>query len=340
MSLPVIPLLGGLLLLAFSRKGGGGASAPAPAGATPVSSTSKPPAQRPSAEVRKPKAKKPGEPEPTKKPVQPDDKQLQAFADATARALQVKNEAPTPPERAAELLKGYIVATGDYGVAKPSPRIAELQQILGVAPTGIIDQNTRSRCMTLGVQLPGAPVVAPTAKPPAPAAKSGKANTAVIAAQRLQQFLDSGKGSLGAKGQPSKDIADGQRGMAGLAVDGIYGPATQKRSTNLGVPLKDRAYYAALRTAVTKPAPALSPVNDMPPQAITPKDAAKSLISYLDGGGDPGKTGAPSQQVAQMQKQMGGLTADGIYGPKTQARAKSLGQSKANTAAYYRAHMQ
>jgi hypothetical protein len=49
------------------------------------------------------------------------------------------------------------------------------------------------------------------------------------------------------------------------------------------------------------------------------------LLSYLTQGGLPGTKAAPAKTVRDAQHDMGGgLIADGIYGPKTQARGKAL----------------
>jgi hypothetical protein len=57
--------------------------------------------------------------------------------------------------------------------------------------------------------------------------------------------------------------------------------------------------------------------------------AALGLADYLRRGGDPGRKGAASSYVKQVQAAMGMPKAqrDGIYGPITQARAAALGAS-------------
>jgi hypothetical protein len=56
--------------------------------------------------------------------------------------------------------------------------------------------------------------------------------------------------------------------------------------------------------------------------------AARALNAYLRGSGaDFGAKGKPSTKVRTLQAQMGKITADGIVGPKTEARAKELGQT-------------
>lgn len=66
-----------------------------------------------------------------------------------------------------------------------------------------------------------------------------------------------------------------------------------------------------------------------PPQVVTAdahKAAAQALSEYLHGAApDWGFPGKPSATVQRLQLAMGGVQADGIYGPKTQARCTALG---------------
>lgn len=61
------------------------------------------------------------------------------------------------------------------------------------------------------------------------------------------------------------------------------------------------------------------------PAKRTGKQAASDLRDYLDGGGNAGSRSNRSSFVRSAQTDMGGLTADGVYGPKTRARARALG---------------
>lgn len=55
------------------------------------------------------------------------------------------------------------------------------------------------------------------------------------------------------------------------------------------------------------------------------KQAASDVKDYLDGGGNPGSRANRSDFVRAAQHDMGGLTADGVWGPKSRARAMALG---------------
>lgn len=60
------------------------------------------------------------------------------------------------------------------------------------------------------------------------------------------------------------------------------------------------------------------------PAKRTGKQAASDLKDYLDNGGQPGSRANRSSFVRSAQQDMG-VSADGVYGPKTRARARSLG---------------
>lgn len=71
--------------------------------------------------------------------------------------------------------------------------------------------------------------------------------------------------------------------------------------------------------------PAPPPPPDVPVAKHSPKEAAAALLIYLEGPSpDFGSKGHPSSIVRDAQSAMGKLTADGIYGPKTQARGRAL----------------
>lgn len=75
-------------------------------------------------------------------------------------------------------------------------------------------------------------------------------------------------------------------------------------------------------TTAEKVVIAQSAIETMEP---TPKEAAEALRIYLAETKSWGWKGRPDPTVKRSQSLMGGLTADGIYGPKTRTRAKELG---------------
>ena len=80
------------------------------------------------------------------------------------------------------------------------------------------------------------------------------------------------------------------------------------------------------RAAATAPAPVPAPE----PTGRTPEQAARDLLTLArlllksDKGSQLGSKASPSPAVQSAQRDMGGLTADGIYGPATRARGKDL----------------
>lgn len=96
----------------------------------------------------------------------------------------------------------------------------------------------------------------------------------------------------------------------------------------------------APRTAIDSiPSHAVEVVTETPVTAIpvtspapgrTPPQAARELLSYvspLARGGNTAELGTkdkPNETIRGLQTEMRGLKADGVYGPKTQARGKEL----------------
>jgi hypothetical protein len=142
------------------------------------------------------------------------------------------------------------------------------------------------------------------------------------AAQALHTYVTgvvrSGRGAtdLGSKQKPNDFIAAAQRDMRNVSSDGIYGPKTQARGKELlGQEFPNR--YGT-STKIKPPVPPLTAANEQ-------QRAAEGLLSYLSQpGADQGVKGKPSAYVKAAQAAMGGLTADGIYGPNTRARGAAL----------------
>jgi peptidoglycan hydrolase-like protein with peptidoglycan-binding domain len=119
---------------------------------------------------------------------------------------------------------------------------------------------------------------------------------------------------LGNKSAPDETVRSAQRDMKGkLATDGIYGPKTMAR----GKELLGREFPA--RTSAARVAP---------PSARTAEQAASDLYNALSADAPIAAYGtkkAPNALVRAAQHDMGGgLVADGVYGPKTQARGAKL----------------
>lgn len=155
--------------------------------------------------------------------------------------------------------------------------------------------------------------------------------------------------ALGSKEAPNTIIRAMQSDMRKVIADGVYGPKTQARGKELlGVEFPARAGgkrivpKQAQPSAAAKPKPpapaplppalaelkppAAPPSLDVPVSEHSPKEAAEALWLYLNGPNpDRGHKGNPSEIVRAAQRDMaGGLKADGMYGPKTAARAQQL----------------
>lgn len=80
--------------------------------------------------------------------------------------------------------------------------------------------------------------------------------------------------------------------------------------------------------AMAKPAPAppaAKPAMTIDVPRRNPADAAIALRDFLKRTRKYGSKKAPVAEVKAAQAEMGGLSVDGIVGPKTRARAKALG---------------
>lgn len=114
------------------------------------------------------------------------------------------------------------------------------------------------------------------------------------AAKDLQNYVAQAGADLGSKTKPSPFIKSVQADMGGLTADGIFGPKTKTRAAELL-------------------------------QARSPAEAAEDLQEYVtQPGADLGKKGKPNAFIQAVQRDMGGLTVDGIFGPLTKSRAMEL----------------
>jgi hypothetical protein len=135
--------------------------------------------------------------------------------------------------------------------------------------------------------------------PPAPITNK---TTPKEAAGNLAQYARLG-GALGVRGAPAPYVEQAQKamGMRPIEVDGIYGPNTQAFGTKLGI--------------------------KMPTRVRSPLEAAQALSRLINERQPLGTKAKPSDLVraAQRDMKMAQTDQDGIYGPRTQARARELG---------------
>jgi len=194
------------------------------------------------------------------------------------------------------------------------------------APKG--DQAMREYAMAHAIDVPtqGPTLNNPgvmTPNPPPGATVVPTERSPKDAAQALYtyatQLVRSGRGAeLGTKDKPNNTVAAAQRDMRKIASDGIYGPKTQARGKELlGMEFPSR-YGTGTKIASKPPVPQLTAANQQ-------QRAAEGLLAYLQSkGADQGSKGSPSAMVRAAQQQMGGLVADGIYGPATSKRGTQL----------------
>ncbi|HET8939219.1 MAG TPA: hypothetical protein VFN67_37500 [Polyangiales bacterium] len=260
-------------------------------------------------------------------------------------------QSPNPIIAKAQRDMGGITADGIYGpktqargaaltlsswparpVAKPAAKLAaKPASSIPSNPVKVTSSTSKASSSSTKTAAERAPTTAAPAPNRPPGATTVDLPAQVVsterspkqAAQALHTYatglVRSGRGAaeLGSKAKPNDFVAAAQRDMrGGLASDGIYGPKTQARGKELlGVEFPNR--YGT-GTKVKPPVPPLTAANEQ-------QRAAEGLLSYLSQpGADQGVKGKPSAYVKAAQAAMGGLTADGIYGPNTRTRGAAL----------------
>lgn len=147
---------------------------------------------------------------------------------------------------------------------------------------------------------------------------------------------------LGEKTAPSNYVAAAQRDMRLISSDGLYGPKTAARGKELlGREFPSRTTPANRRVSkvpasvINALPPAAAQVLALPPpeppsleesvSKVSPREAAAALFELIT---HPpvqwGTKAKPNTLIRSAQADMGGLVADGVYGPKTQAKGKLL----------------
>lgn len=205
-----------------------------------------------------------------------------------------------PAKQAAELLRAHLAEPGaNWGYAGHENKfVATSQRDMGLVPDGIVGPATRARALELGVTLPARMLVlTPTVEPKALAAP----------AQKLP--VPDAKPRVLAKKPAAKPAAKPKAKAA---------PAANKPATKKVVSTSPK----------TPPRPLLesSAAPDAPSERRAPEQAAKDLAELLKAkGANFGSKKSTDERVKGCQRDMGGITADGIVGPGTRARALELG---------------
>jgi peptidoglycan hydrolase-like protein with peptidoglycan-binding domain len=243
-------------------------------------------------------------------------------------ALMGKAYTKTAPVAAAHPLQQYATTTIRLGSRGAS--VAALQRALGgLTADGVFGALTEGKVKTYqrskeltadGIVGPnvwnalmGKPYTktAPAAAPPPPAAT-----------HPLQQYATTTL-RVGSRGAAVTAL---QKTLGGLTADGVFGALTDgkvktyQRSKELtadGV-VNANVWNALMGKPYTKTAPAPSAAPP-PPAAVHPLQQYSTLTI---------QRGSRGAAVAALQRTLGGLTADGVFGAMTEAKVKSYQQSK------------
>ncbi len=165
-----------------------------------------------------------------------------------------------------------------------------------------------------------------------------KTSDAAMAAAGLYTYLtvtETRPRRWGNRRRANRRIMAFQERMGRLTADGIYGTKTRAR----GYVLTGRKFPARVSSRRTQTTPPPS-IQDSAPQAAA-EQAAAELSSAADDAVAAaelyryvtvtetrprrwGNRRRPNEEIKLLQQRMGGLSADGIYGPKTRARGLEL----------------
>jgi peptidoglycan hydrolase-like protein with peptidoglycan-binding domain len=200
------------------------------------------------------------------------------------------------------------------------------------------------RAVTLPAEVVKLEILAPSPAPISnvtigPATITGKGTPAQQAAARaLNALLRQPGADFGSKAKPAPKVRELQKQMGNLTADGIVGPATTWRASELGQTLPPRPSSSpsprpssspSTRPLLTaplafpKPAAAVPAASVKPPSTATApaaadssaRAAARALDAYLS------SNGRDRNRIADLQWQLG-LDADGIPGAGTRAAVK------------------
>jgi len=228
----------------------------------------------------------------------------------------------------------------------PPPRLASSS-----APALRADNETiPAHLVQLADGVPPGAIKAGTTSTPAPAGRSARQAATDLYAYVVPLIKAGNGAALGTKAEPNDIVRVAQRDMK-ITADGSYGDKTRARGKELlgrefparapkgRVPapaprsssssssspaaapkvLRIEPQPAAKLAAAAPPPPPEVPVNEH-----SPKEAAAALLQYVQSSGNLGTKAKPSDIVKAAQHDMGKLTADGVYGPKTRERGKQL----------------
>lgn len=202
--------------------------------------------------------------------------------------------------------------------------------MLGAAAVVLLLMKARGDSSTAAPKLkvvPGGKATKPASAKPAKPKKPSTPHALVLSPAALP--ADTRSLAARAASQPVPSDMDDMPSGNGPLVD-MDGKRTLASPTDPGIVDFDQSAAQPL-AAPKKPKPKKK--GGKPPSAAklskpskrTGKQAANDLKDYLDNGGNPGSRNNRSTFVRSSQSDMGGVSADGVYGPKTRARARALG---------------
>ncbi|WP_051750354.1 peptidoglycan-binding domain-containing protein [Phycicoccus jejuensis] len=212
-----------------------------------------------------------------------------------------RGEAVTAMQKAV----GGLVADGSFGPATEA-RVKAYQKSKGLPQNGVVDATVWAALMGTTTAATG--------------------STGSSLAKYSKVVL-----RLWSRGEAVKAM---QKAVGGIAVDGSFGPATEarvkawQRSKGLTadgvVDAKDWKVLAGGSSGVAASTPATSK-----PSTSTPATTSTELTAHK---GSTLRSGSAGAAVKALQRALGGLSADGRYGPATQARVVSFQRAAGLTA--------
>ncbi len=212
--------------------------------------------------------------------------------------------------KAVEVLQqaiGGLAVDGSFGPATES-RVIAYQKSKGLTANGVVDSRVWNALIGGTTSTGGAP--------------AGSGSSSSSSSSSLAKYV----GTVLRRGSRGDAVKAMQKAMGGLAVDGSFGPATEKRvlayqkSKGLSANgVVDSRVWNALMGKSTSTSSSGSSGSS------AGSSSASSLSKYS---GVTLKLWSRGEAVKAMQKAVGGLVVDGSFGPKTLARVKVWQKSK------------
>lgn len=199
---------------------------------------------------------------------------------------------------------------GEFGPMTESA-VRDWQGRYGVPASGVMDEATWAKAVQLGLVENRSGTT-----PPPPS--TGASPLAPYANTTL------------ARGSSGEAVAALQRALGGLQADGEFGPQTEQGvriyQQTKGLPVTgvvDAAMWASLMGTPAPTTPTTPPPTTPPPTTGT--GSASALQPYAAMTLRRGATGEP---VAALQRALGGIEADGEFGPMTEQAVRTYQQAK------------